>query len=80
MNIRAIDVDQAISTLAQEGRAVPTLVFRGPQSITYDPGPEGLSSDIIDEEPQGMSLQDDEGGDQVIELDQAIQLDKMYGA
>ena len=78
MNIRGINVDQAISTLAQEGRAVPTLVFRGPQSITY--GPEGLSSDIIDEEPQGMSLQDDEGGDQVIELDQAIQLDKMYGA
>ena len=71
MNIRAITVDQAISTLVQEGRAVPTLVFRSPQSITYNMG--GLSSDIIDEEPHGMSVQDDEDGDQVMELDE------MYG-
>jgi len=66
MNIRSITIDQALSTLTQEGRIVPTLVFRSPHSFNYATG-ESFSDDV-ERMPQEDDSTDNQDPDQILEL------------
>ncbi|KAF8801479.1 hypothetical protein BYT27DRAFT_7198278, partial [Phlegmacium glaucopus] len=69
MNIRSISIEQAFSTVARHGRAIPTLLFRGPKSITtYETEGHAAVPDIVEEPDEIPRRGDEENQDQLLEL------------
>ena len=58
-------MNQAISTLAEQSRVVPTLMFRGPEGVSPRPG----ETVIIEEQHEDMLTQDSEDN-QYLQLDE----------
>ncbi|KAF8813072.1 hypothetical protein BYT27DRAFT_7239522 [Phlegmacium glaucopus] len=61
-------IEQAFSTMARHGRAVPTLLFRGPESVTYETEGRAAVPDIVEEPDEIPRRGDEENQDQLLEL------------
>lgn len=61
-------MDRAFSTLAHQSGFAPTILFRGPESVSYELGERSFSN-IAEERSEGLRHDDDEDHeDQLLEL------------
>jgi len=64
MNIRSLSMDIALSTLAYQSRFLPTLLFRGPESVSYGTGEDALSNHVIEPWLEEMTQPEDDEDNQ----------------
>ena len=68
MNIRSLSMERSFSTLLDQSRIVPTLLFRGPESISYGTEEEAQSSNVIEMWPEEDGDDSNQYQDQLVEL------------
>lgn len=59
-------MNRAISTLAEQSRVVPTLMFRGPEGVSHRSG----ETEIIEEQQHEDMLTQDSEDNQYLQLDE----------
>ena len=65
MNIRSITMEQALETLAQQSRLVPTLLFRDRES-------NEMSDEPFPDATEHEELNDEDNHDQLLEVKKSI--------